>query len=86
MILGFLFGGCEKGAQNTLNDVRLKVKYSSDYRPYILPIESRTFFRLKVDFAVVFWITMGLIELASNNSFWRGVDYYEKKKVTACKK
>ena len=29
---------------------------------------------------------MGLIELASNNSFWRGVDYYEKKKVTACKK
>ncbi len=29
---------------------------------------------------------MGLIELASNNSFWRGVDYYENKKVTVWKK
>ena len=36
--------------------------------------------------AGVFWITMGLIELASNNSFWRGVDYYENKKVTVWKK
>ncbi len=24
---------------------------------------------------------MGLIEIASNNSVWRGMDYYEKKKV-----
>ena len=29
---------------------------------------------------------MGLIELASSNSFWRGVDYYENKKVTEWKK
>ena len=29
---------------------------------------------------------MGFIELASNNSFWRGVDYYENKKVTVWKK
>ena len=24
---------------------------------------------------------MGLLELASNNSFWRGVDYYEEGRV-----
>ena len=26
---------------------------------------------------------MGLIEIASNNSFWRGVDYYNNKKVVS---
>lgn len=29
---------------------------------------------------------MGLIEMASDNSVWRGMDYYEKKKVCAWKK
>ena len=29
---------------------------------------------------------MGLIELASNNSFWRGVDYYKNDKVIAWRK
>ena len=29
---------------------------------------------------------MGLLELASNNSFWRGVDYYEHGKVSDWKK
>ena len=28
---------------------------------------------------------MGLIELASNNSFWRGVDYYKNNKVVSWK-
>lgn len=29
---------------------------------------------------------MGLIEMASDNSVWRGMDYYEKKKVCSWKK
>ena len=29
---------------------------------------------------------MGLIEMASGNSVWRGMDYYEKKKVCSWKK
>lgn len=29
---------------------------------------------------------MGLIEIASNNSFWRGVDYYNQEKVISWKK
>ena len=29
---------------------------------------------------------MGLIELASGNSAWRGMDYYENKKVISWKK
>ena len=29
---------------------------------------------------------MGLIELASSNSFWRGVDYYKSNKVISWKK
>ena len=29
---------------------------------------------------------MGLIEIASNNSFWRGVDYYNNKKVLSWEK
>ena len=29
---------------------------------------------------------MGLIEIASNKSFWRGVDYYNQKKVLSWKK
>lgn len=28
---------------------------------------------------------MGLIDLASGNSFWRGIDYYEKKNVSSIK-
>jgi hypothetical protein len=36
--------------------------------------------------AGVFWIIMGLIELASSNSFWRGVDYYKSNKVISWKK
>ena len=29
---------------------------------------------------------MGLIDLASGNSLWRGIDYYQSKKVTSIKK
>lgn len=29
---------------------------------------------------------MGLIEIASGNSVWRGMDYYENKKVLSCNK
>ena len=29
---------------------------------------------------------MGLIELASGNSIWRGIDYYNEKKVISWKK
>ena len=29
---------------------------------------------------------MGLIELASANSVWRGIDYYEKKKAASWKR
>ena len=31
-------------------------------------------------------LNMGLIEIASNNSFWRGVDYYNSKKVLTWEK
>ena len=29
---------------------------------------------------------MGLIELASGNSVWRGLDYYERKKIVSWEK
>ena len=31
-------------------------------------------------------LSMGLVEIASNNSVWRGMDYYEDKKVIAWEK
>ena len=31
-------------------------------------------------------LSMGLIEIASNNSVWRGMEYYEDKKVIAWEK
>ena len=29
---------------------------------------------------------MSLIDKASGKSFWRGIDYFERKQVTSCKK